>query len=597
MVLRRPLKIAGASMGDCVHVAGVLNFLRLAEDQGYDVTFLGPAKSPEELGLYARENRPDILAVGYRLDPVAAGKLIERLRGSLARHGALPRLVFGGTPPVAEVARASGLFEAVFSGLEDVDEIIAYLKGEGVSKEKAGYPHTLIERIQWKSPYPLLRHHFGLASLEATIRGIERISDAKVLDVISLGPDQNAQENFFHPEDMDHDQDGAGGVPVRSREDFERLYLASRRGNYPLMRCYSGTRDVVEFASLLNETIHNAWAAIPLCWYNILDGRGPRQVVDSIREGQKAMAWHAQRDIPVEVNEAHHWSLRDAPDVVAVAAAYLAAYNAKAMGVKDYVAQFMFNTPPGTSAIMDLGKMLAKLQLIRTLEDSSFRVWVQVRAGLSSFPPDLHLAKGHLSASTLVSMNLKPHIVHVVGFCEADHASLPEDVIESSRIARGVIRNVLEGMPDMTLDERVQARKEELLREAKILLHAIQQLPGVLGPQGYRAQSLRVRHYGNRAALVGKEQDRLSDQMDPLVDPVVLAWSIRVGLLDAPHLAGNPWAPGKVRTRMVGGCCLAVDPETGETLPEEKRVARIMEETAKMVQNGAFRETEKVIAG
>ncbi len=36
------------SMGDCVHVAGVLNFLRLAESLGYNTEFLGPAKSPEK---------------------------------------------------------------------------------------------------------------------------------------------------------------------------------------------------------------------------------------------------------------------------------------------------------------------------------------------------------------------------------------------------------------------------------------------------------------------------------------------------------------------------------------------------------------------
>ena len=178
--------------------------------------------------------------------------------------------------------------------------------------------------------------------------------------------------------------------------------------------------------------------------------------------------------IPVEVNESHHWSLRDAPDVVAVASAYRAALNAKNMGVGDYVAQFMFNTPPGTSAAMDLGKMLAKLELIESLVDRDFKVWRQVRAGLASFPVDLSLAKGQLAASTLVSMNLKPHIVHVVGFCEGDHAATPEDVIESCKIVRGVIRNCLHGMPDMTLSEEVQARKAQLLQEARALLEAWQ---------------------------------------------------------------------------------------------------------------------------
>jgi hypothetical protein len=48
-----------------------------------------------------------------------------------------------------------------------------------------------------------LRHHFGLPTMEATIEGIEKIADAQALDVISLGIDQDAQENFYHPERQD----------------------------------------------------------------------------------------------------------------------------------------------------------------------------------------------------------------------------------------------------------------------------------------------------------------------------------------------------------------------------------------------------------
>lgn len=64
---------------------------------------------------------------------------------------------------------------------------------------------------------------------------------------------------------MDPNQDGAGGgAPIRSKEDFINLYQASRRGNYPLVRCYSGTTHIVDFSKLLKQTINNAWAAIPI---------------------------------------------------------------------------------------------------------------------------------------------------------------------------------------------------------------------------------------------------------------------------------------------------------------------------------------------
>ncbi len=81
---------------------------------------------------------------------------------------------------------------------------------------------------------------------------------------------------------------------------------------------------------------------------------------ESIAENQSVMKWHAERNIPVEVNESHHWSLRYSPDSIAVAAAFIAAYNAKMMGVKVYISQYMFNTPPETSFTMDLAKMLPK---------------------------------------------------------------------------------------------------------------------------------------------------------------------------------------------------------------------------------------------
>ena len=34
------------------------------------------------------------------------------------------------------------------------------------------------------------------------------------------------------------------------------------------------------------------------------------------------------------------------------------------MGVKDYIAQYMFNVPPSISPAMDLAKMLAKIEMI-----------------------------------------------------------------------------------------------------------------------------------------------------------------------------------------------------------------------------------------
>ena len=293
------------------------------------------------------------------------------------------------------------------------------------------------------------------------------------------------------------------------------------------------------------ETIHNAWAAIPLCWYNALDRRSPRPPLESIAENQEVIRWYAQRDIPVELNEPHHWSLRDSHDALAVAMSYLSAYNAKALGVKHYISQYMFNTPPSTYGAMDLGKMLAKVEMVESLHDDNFVSLRQVRAGLLSLSPDLEMAEGQLAASTVLALGVRPHIIHVVGFCEGDHAATADDVIESCKIVRGVLKNCLFGMPDFTVDEVVQKRKEQLIEEAKILIEGIRQL--------------------------GADQAE-----DPLTDPETLAHAIKIGVLDAPHLAGNLYALGALQTAVIDGAIYAIDPKTKKILPERDRISRIL---------------------
>ena len=534
-------KVLAGSLGNCVHVAGVVNFLALAERAGYDTEFLGAAVPVEEFVEAIRAHDPDLVGVSYRLTPEVAERLLADLKRRLEEAGlADRRFAFAGTPPVCATAEKLGWFERCFTGLESPEETWAYLRGEKSSDEPEDFGTTQLARLEKKKPYPLLRHHFGLPSLEETIGGVWQIAESRVVDVISIGPDQNAQEAFFRPEEMDPTLGGAGGVPIRTREDLERIYQASRTGNYPLLRIYSGTRDLIRWAELATETIHNAWGAIPLCWYNQLDGRSKRTPEESIAENQAAMRWYGERGIPVEVNEAHHWSMRDSHDTLAVVMAYLAAYNARAMGVKHYIAQYMFNSPPTTYGSMDLAKMLAKMEMIEGLHGDDFISMRQVRAGLLHFSPDPQMAKGQLSASTVLALGLRPHIIHVVAFCEGDHAATAADVIESCEIVRGVLRNCLFGMPDPTADPAVQDRKSRLLAEAKVLLAAL------------------------RALGEGEE--------DPFTSPAVLAEAIKLGVLDAPHLKGNPYAAGLLETRTVKGAIEPVDPQTKKVLGERDRL-------------------------
>jgi hypothetical protein len=558
--------ILGAAIGDCVHVAGVVNFLNLAEQLDYETVCLGPAVAVDALLDHIDALDPGLVAVGYRLTPENCRNLLGELSQKLtARGGAKRTWLFGGTEPCVALARATGLFQMAFASGASKAEVVAFLRGEQAATDvHAPPPDTLVERIRWKAPYPLLRHHFGRPTVAETLAGVVDIARAGCLDVISLGTDQNAQEHFFRPEEMDAGAHGAGGVPVRNEDDLAALYAHTRLGNYPLMRCYSGTRDTLRWAPMVAHTIRNAWCAIPLFWYTQLDGRSTRPLRESIPETQALMRWHAEQGVPVEMNESHHWSLRDAPDVVAVVAAYLAAYNARAAGVANYVQQLMFNNPPCTSPAMDLGKMLAKLELVEGLQRNGlapspptplprrgegrhggFCVWRETRGGLTSYPPDPNVACGHLAATVSLQMQLRPHIVHIVGPTEAHHATTADELIQACKITDGAISQCLLGLPDMTGDARVQERKEELLAEAAVLLDAIAQL----------------------AAL---------DCADPFTDADTLARAVAIGLLDAPHLRGNRAARGAVVTRMIGGACRAVDPATGKPIPEMQRVTQAL---------------------
>ncbi|HDD25256.1 MAG TPA: cobalamin B12-binding domain-containing protein [Chloroflexi bacterium] len=541
--------VAGA-LGECVHVAGVLNFLRLAQSAGWRTVFLGPAVSVEEMLDVVRREQADLVGVSYRLTPETGERLLADFAEAADElHAQGVRFAFGGTPPLAERAKSIGFFERVFEGGEAPEVVLAYLKGQTAERaQESDFPQTTVERIRWKSPYPILRHHFGLPTMEATHEGIVRIAEAQVLDVISLGIDQDAQENFFHPERQQPRRRGAGGVPVRSPDDYRSLYAASRRGNFPLLRTYSGSDDFLRLAEMYVETIHIAWCAIPIFWFNQMDGRGPWDLTGSIREHQQVMAWYGQRGIPVELNEPHHWGMRDAPDVIFVVAAYLSAYNARAFGVQDYIAQMMFNSPPGLSDRMDLAKMLACLEIITPLEGPRFRIWRQTRTGLLSYPLDPDAARAHLATSVYLQMALRPHIVHVVGHTEAHHAATAEDVIEACRLARRAIENAMRGQPDMCTDPVVQERKEELLQEAQVTLAAIRSLG-------------------------------TSEGEDPLTDPVTLTQAVTLGILDAPHLRTNPYARGEIVTRIdPRGACVAVDVATGQALSEAERLSRLLQE-------------------
>lgn len=118
-------KIIAATIGNCVHVAGTINFLSLAEKEGYNTRFLGAAVDIDRLMEAVKAEKPDYVGVSYRLTPEPLRELLKEL-GEKIHQADLKDIkwLFGGTQPTAAVARESGIFYKVFDGNEDVDEVL-----------------------------------------------------------------------------------------------------------------------------------------------------------------------------------------------------------------------------------------------------------------------------------------------------------------------------------------------------------------------------------------------------------------------------------------------------------------------------------------
>nr|MDO8113923.1 methionine synthase [Candidatus Sigynarchaeota archaeon] len=535
--------IVGASIEECIHVAGILNFFQIAENFGYKTQFLGPAVKLNDFLKAIANSKAGIIAISYRLTPDNGKRHLEWFVRQVTASPVPGRRYFlGCLPGLEKYAKAMHFFDAIFTGGETVEEIMTVLYGisENTPQER-NYPQDLLGRIASKKPYPILRAHFGLPSLEKTIDGAKRIAEATILDIISIAPDQAAQEWLQRPDVLKTKESGAGGVPIRSRDDLIALYQQTRCGNHPLLRIYSGTQDLVDNGKLFSETIHNAWAAVPVFWYSELDGRGPNSLENAIKEHIDAIRWHARNNIPVEVNDPHQWGLRMAPDHLVVADAYLSARVAKNSGVKTFVQQLMFNTPAGNTYKMDLARVLAMIEIVQPLVDEKFAVLKETRAGLTYLSPRAETAMGQLCASTMMQMAVRPHIMHVVSYCEGDHAAEPEDIVYSCKLINRVIQDSLHGLPDVTIDPSIQERKNLLLEEATVLLLGF-------------LQFARDRGYS-----------------DPFMNPTALASAVREGIFDAPQLKGNKAARGSFQTRILDGTCIWVN-GSGKKLPERERL-------------------------
>ena len=301
-----------------------------------------------------------------------------------------------------------------------------------------------------KKPFaPLIRAHVGpyssaadrLDSVREFASWAKYLAQTGYLDILSIGTSQLSQSNFG--EDWE-DKPNGGGVPINSPEEYRMIWEASRP---LLLRTYAGTKNIPQLAEMYEETINICWHALSLWWFNKLDHRGPYDLYTNLQQHVEALKYIAKTKKPFEANVSHHFAFRGADDATYIVSAYLAAKLAKKMGISTFILQNMLNTPRSTWGVQDLAKSRALLSLIRELEDSSFRVILQPRAGLDYFKPDLEVAKVQLAAVTALMDDIEPHdetsppIIHVVSYSEASHLATPEVVNESIKSPNIPCRN------------------------------------------------------------------------------------------------------------------------------------------------------------
>ncbi len=350
-----------------------------------------------------------------------------------------------------------------------------------------------------KDYYPIVRAHVGPYNADLSRReNVDTFLDwardlakAGYLDVLSVGSSQLTQSRFG--ESWEGEVNG-GGVPLATASEFAEVWAAARP---MLVRTYAGCKDLTELAKMYEDTIHIAWHAMSLWWFNRLDERGPLGLFESLQEQTEAIRYIGTSGTPFEANVSHHFAFRGSDDITYIVVAYLCAKLAKKSGVKRFVLQNMLNTPRSTWATVDLAKSRVLLKLVRELEDENFQVVWQPRAGLDYFKPDLEEARAQLAAVSCLMDDVEPdnpsspQMIHVVSFSEAAHLADPAVINESIRITVQAIRSWRKERAagrtmDVTNNPDIDGMYEEMLRSARSLLEAMERLiPELYSAEGF----------------------------------------------------------------------------------------------------------------
>ena len=540
------------------HTMGIYAAASLLKECGYRVEIapsrveraletLESEESKKIILNWIRENKVSRIGVSYRLDPDDAVHIVGRLIGLLKKEqyyesetAIIKSIYFAGLKPACEKIEAE--YEGTvhtFRGGESAEES---LKTMGVPEEEipeymvlgcrydkrietfgekliqsgeyeAEHPlernkyngygtskDTLVKRLQnnFKEGFqPLIRAHSGPYSPEMTREECLRqyhewcreLAEAGFLDILSIGSSQLSQSNFG--ENWGNKING-GGVPVNSEKEYTDIWEAARP---MLVRTYSATKNVQKMAAMYEKTIHIAWHALSLWWFDELDGRGPNSLYDNLKEHIETIRYIATINGTVETNVSHHFAFRGCDDITYVLSTVLAARMVKKCGVKYFVLQNMLNTPRSTWGIQDLAKSRVLVKMVKELEDDNFKVILQTRAGLDYFKPDAEKAKAQLAGVTAMMDDIDPYnrfspeIIHVVSYSEALYLATPEILNESIKITRHALKEYRRCKRELGIieeaEEQIEARREQLEKAVRKVLGAMESnIEDLYSPRG-----------------------------------------------------------------------------------------------------------------
>lgn len=522
----------GMSLGNDPHTVGIHNAGRIAKMLNIDY-YVAPTdiNIEQQLELIS-QYKPKYLGFSYRLSKEKAVEELLKILQYMKEKGLMDyerKICFAALPETLDVIKDSGIAQYFHLSLmgqdknidsttmktlqffeandeKKIKEIIEMIHTENepekipildqIAKdviandsyrdiEKLPIP-TESARMSYKkrmqeSNIPMLRTHFGIPAenIEPTVEGIKLIANAQVVDEISLGSSDLSQRYFGKPEYFVN-QKNDGGVPYKDENDLSRLYRATRAGNFPSIKPYCHVDNLIPFADTCKKVgmLVGAHQAVPLFWFSELDGRGDYSVSQAIREHIRLVKHLSTFDIPIEMNDPNQWSSRYAHDTIFIADYALIASVMYMCNVQDMCFQLQFNKPAVTGDYSDLAKMNAACALIEYVRprQNHSNIMIETRAGIEHFSTEQNYAKYQLARTTLLQMFLNPNIIHLVSYCEADHAARPEDIIESSQIVRYAInffrKNECE-IRKSAIHPFVNERKDYLLGEAKYLLNKI----------------------------------------------------------------------------------------------------------------------------